>query len=63
VTGTAEAAAWIADLKCGCQKRFVGHKPQVGGYITCTKSLAHQSTYRIVSVREERLTAQEGTEQ
>ena len=63
VTTTSEAAAWIAYLRCGCQMRVTGHKPQAGGYVTCTGSLAHQAAYRIVSVREERPFTPEGTGQ
>ena len=57
------SVAWIADLNCGCQMRVAGHQPRAGGYVTCTGRLAHQAAYRIVSVREERLVRQEGTDQ
>jgi hypothetical protein len=42
---------WSCRLSCGCG--FLAHyvpKPGVGAYVSCTASLAHQTSYRIESV-------------
>lgn len=48
---TCGAAGWLALLTCGCWSWAHG-RPPVGGYVTCGASLAHQTSYRVLEVRE-----------
>jgi hypothetical protein len=43
--------SFVVTLFCGCEN-FVYGMPELGGYITCS-NLKHQSSYKIMSVREQ----------
>jgi hypothetical protein len=51
---TCDAEGFLAVLSCGCESWSHGDPP-VGGYITCggtgPGSGAHQSSYKVISVR------------
>ena len=42
------ASRWTVTLSCGCTAELGGN-PAPGGYVTCTSSIRHQATYRILS--------------
>lgn len=47
---TCDTEGFLARLSCGCESWTHG-EPRVGGYISCGVSLAHQSSYKVLSVR------------
>jgi DNA (cytosine-5)-methyltransferase 1 len=49
-TCTCGTAGYLARLSCGCESWSHG-EPPVGGYISCGTLLAHQTSYRVLSVR------------
>lgn len=50
-TCTCGAAGYWSRLDCGCESWSHG-SPPVGGYISCGASLAHQTSYRVLAVRQ-----------
>src|SRR5579872_4150659 len=47
---TCNAEGFTARLSCGCETWAHG-EPKPGGYITCGETLAHQSSYKVLSAR------------